>query len=306
MDEFIGPAQALTSALHKTYCLRLRRQYPFVYQRTLTHTAGGREITALQLGKGDRKILLTAAHHGNESLTGLVLWRFLGEYCAALRSESAICGEQALELYHNSMVYLVPLVNPEGADLVCGCIRPDSEEYRAASAMAQQHPEVPFPSGWKANLSGVDLNLNYPTRWEQACSIKRALGVCGPSPRDYPGRKPLDQPETKALAAFTACVRPDLMLALHAQGSVIYPGSAGAEPPGSAALAQEFSRLSGYAVEQVPPESANAGFKDWFLQRFYRPAFTIEVGMGHNPLPLSDLDGIYRRMLPVLVHALKS
>lgn len=72
------------------------------------------------------------------------------------------------------MVYLVPLANPDGADLAAGVCAPDSPEYRAAAAIAAQYPEVPFPSGWKANLRGVDLNLNYPARWETARRIKRS------------------------------------------------------------------------------------------------------------------------------------
>ena len=81
------------------------------------------------------------------------------------------------------------------------------------------------------------------------------------------------------------------MLALHTQGSVIYPGPEETAPPGAHALAQAFSAASGYPVEPVPPESANAGFKDWFLQVFKRPAFTIEAGLGENPLPTSQHAG---------------
>ena len=47
--------------------------------------------------------------------------------------------------------------------------------------------------------------------------------------------------------------------------------------PEADVLAEEFAAASGYSVEEVPAESANAGFKDWFLQRFRRPGFTIEA-----------------------------
>ena len=40
--------------------------------------------------------------------------------------------------------------------------------------------------------------------------------------------------------------------------------------------------------------------KDWFLEEFHRPAFTIEVGKGENPLPHTDLDAIYERVKPML------
>ena len=213
--------------------------------------------------------------------------------------------DAARELYHDTMVYLVPLTNPDGADLAAGVCALDSPEYRAAAAIAAQYPEVPFPSGWKANLRGVDLNLNYPARWETARRIKKEQGVCTPAPRDFVGFSPLDQPESAALAAFARCVHPDLMLALHTQGSVIYPGPAESAPAGSAALAAAMSEASGYPVEPVPEASANAGFKDWFLQRFHRSAFTVECGLGENPLPPSALDGLCAELFPLLVTAIQ-
>ena len=69
-------------------------------------------------------------------------------------------------------------------------------------------------------------------------------------------------------------------------------------------LAEEFAAASGYIVEEVPAESANAGFKDWFLQRFRRPGFTIEAGLGENPLPLTQLEEMVRRNAPLLAAAL--
>lgn len=239
-----------------------------------------RPIHALQIGSGDRKILLTAGHHANETITSEVLWRFLFTYCKALRAERTVCGADALSLYHEAMVYLVPLVNPDGADLAAGSDCAGERGILRGRADRGGVSGRAVSVGWKANLSGVDLNLNYPARWEEARSIKAAKGFGRPAPRDYPGGRPLDQPETAALAAYAACIRPDLMLALHTQGRVIYPGPVETAPEGSEALAKALAAASGYAVEDVPAESANAGFKDWFLQRFHRSAFTVDDGLG--------------------------
>ena len=304
MQSLISDSVPMTAGRQEAYLLRLRQQFPFVYVKTLTRTAFGRRVCALQLGAGSRKVLLTAGHHANECITSDALWQWLFTYCGAVLRGGRIGGADARELYHNSMVYLVPLVNPDGADLAAGSLLPDSPEYRAAARIAAQYPDIPFPSGWKSNLRGVDLNLNYPARWELARRIKKEQDVSGPAPRDFVGFSPLDQPETAALAAFTCCIHPDVMLALHTQGSVIYPGPAETAPPGSDALAAAFSAASGYPVEPVPPESANAGFKDWFLQRFHRPAFTIEAGLGENPLPQSQLPEICQALCGMFTAAL--
>ena len=294
----------MTSGMQAQRLERLKRRYPFVYTRELTKTAGGRSICAVQLGLGDTKVLLTDGHHANEYITSMLCWELIEGYMEAVERGGSFGGKNAAALFENAMLYVVPMVNPDGIDLVTGAITPDEPEYRAARAIAADYPELPFPSGWKANLRGVDLNLNYPAGWEQARQIKASRGYGAPAPRDYPGERPLDQPETSALAAYTCCIRPELVLAYHTQGSVIYHTYDGVCLPCADALARELAAASGYALEPVPPESANAGFKDWFLERFRRPGFTVEAGLGENPLPLSQLDEMYARNAPLLAAAL--
>ena len=66
-------------------------------------------------------------------------------------------------------------------------------------------------------------------------------------------------------------------------------------------LGNVFSSVSGYLLAQVPFESGFAGYKDWFLQEFRRPGYTIEAGIGQNPLPISQFDEIYADNLGILV-----
>mgnify|MGYP000817358184 FL=1 len=47
------------------------------------------------------------------------------------------------------------------------------------------------------------------------------------------------------------------------------------------------------------------GYKDWFIRAFKRPGFTIEVGLGENPLPIEDFPQVYTRTLPLMLEALK-
>ena len=166
MQNLISDPVSMTSCRQEAYLLRLRRQFPFVYVKTLTRTAFGRSVYALQFGSGSRKLLITAGHHANETITSDAVWQWLFTFCNALLDGRTVCGAEARELYHNAMVYLVPLVNPDGADLAAGVCASGSPEYRAAADIAAQYPDIPFPSGWKANLRGVDLNLNYPASWD--------------------------------------------------------------------------------------------------------------------------------------------
>ena len=43
------------------------------------------------------------------------------------------------------------------------------------------------------------------------------------------------------------------------------------------------------------------GYKDWFIQIYNRPGYTIEAGLGENPLPISQFDIIYKDNIGILI-----
>lgn len=295
--------QPMTSALCEQVIRELMETYPAIENRVLTSTVFGRPVQLLKLGQGERKVLYTAAHHANEWITAPLLLKFTEELAKAAQEGGRIFGVEARTVLKAATLYLVPMVNPDGVDLVTGAAPSGTAEYETARLIADDFPSIPFPQGWKANLLGVDLNLQYPAGWQQAKEIKFAQGYTRPAPRDFVGKAPLTQRESFALARLAQELQPDLMLAYHTQGQVIYWQFAGYQVPGAEAYAREFARLSGYALEGTPYASSFAGYKDWFIQRFRRPGFTIEAGLGENPLPLSQFDKIYRDNLGILVTA---
>ena len=295
---------AFTSELLALCVQGLTARYPFLTQRTLVKTRFGRPVTLLRLGSGQRSVLYNASHHANEWITTPVLLKFMEDYAAAVAAGGTIFGQDAAALFRRTQLYCVPMVNPDGVDLVTGAILRGSEAFEEAEAIAARYPAIPFPDGWKANLSGVDLNLNYPAGWEQARELKYALGFTGPAPRDFVGRAPLDQPESAAMARLTRTVDPRLTLSYHTQGEVIYWKYLDLEPVGARHIGEQFARLSGYLLEDTPYASGFAGYKDWFILTFDRPGYTIEAGLGQNPLPITQFDEIYRRNLGILVTGL--
>ena len=274
--------------------------YSFARSELLATTAFQRPIRTLVIGNGPRKVIYTAAHHANEWITALILLKYAEELCIALAENGRIGDRDAQTIADTATIYMVPLVDPDGVDLVVGAIDPGSIQYEAARRLADNYPGIPFPDGWKANLLGVDLNLQYPAGWLQAREIKFSQGYTRPGPRDYVGRAPLDQLESRALAGYTEYIDPALVLAFHSQGQVIYWQFRDYEVPGARELGEEFARVSGYTLDDTPFESSFAGYKDWFIQNFRRPGYTIEVGMGENPLPIPQFDEIYRDNLGIL------
>ena len=294
----------MTSRLASRAVSLLALRYDACRADLLTFSGFGRPVRMLWIGRGQRRLLFSAAHHANEWLTATVLLKFAEDYARAIAEDSEIFGQNARELYNSTTLGLIPMMDPDGVDLVTGAIVPGSPQYNLARQIADGFPQIPFPSGWKADLQGVDLNLQYPAGWLQAREIKFSQGFTGPAPRDYVGSYPLSQREPRALAELTRDFDPDLVLAYHSQGKLIFYQFQDIEVPGAQELADRFAQVSGYTVAEVPYNSSFAGYKDWFIQEFRRPGFTIEVGQGVNPLPIEQFDEIYRDNLGILVTAL--
>ena len=156
--------------------------------------------------------------------------------------------------------------------------------------------------GWKfLKLTGVDLNLQFPAGWEEARRIKFAQGFTSPAPRDFVGYGPLTEPESLALYNFTLEHNFNLILAYHTQGKEIYWQFQDYAPQAAYYIGQEFAKVSGYTLANVPYESSFAGYKDWFLQQYRRPGYTIEAGIGESPLPLSQFNQIYNDNLGIII-----
>ena len=292
-----------TSALCEQTILELVKTYPFLRTELLTETAFGRKIRTLVIGNGPRKVLYSAAHHANEWITTPILLKFAEEFAEAIQNGKPIFGIDAKPLAEDVTISMVPMVDPDGVDLVTGAIGAGEGQYEIARSMAENYPAIPFPDGWKANLLGVDLNLQYPAGWLQAREIKFSQDYTRPGPRDYVGRAPLSQKESRALAGYTEYMDPDLILAFHAQGQEIYWQFDGIEVPGAEKLGRRLAEVSGYTLTEPAEVSSYAGYKDWFIKTFRRPGYTIEVGRGTNPLPLEQFDEIYGDNLGILVTA---
>lgn len=283
--------------------LALTAKYAFLRTEVLAETSLGRNLRTLVIGNGPRKVIYSAAWHANEWITTPILLKFVEDFAEALMNGGEIFGVNAGDLAAKVTIYTVPMVNPDGVDLVTGALGPGQKGYEHAQEIADCYPSIPFPDGWKANLNGVDLNLQFPAGWLRAREIKFLQGFNRPAPRDYVGRAPLNQQEARAMAGYTEYIDPDLVLAYHTQGKEIYWSFMDYDVPGARELGERLAQVSGYTLAEPAPNSSYAGYKDWFIKEFRRPGYTVEAGSGTNPLPLSQFDEIYRDNLGILVTA---
>ena len=294
---------SFTSTVTELVMMGFSARYPFITVGNAGHSVTGKELYYLKIGAGSRQVFYNAAHHGNEWITTPLLLSFAEEYAKAYSVGGNVFGISASKLYRTSTLYIMPMVNPDGVDLVTGEIY-RGKYFENARKIAENYPEIPFPDGWKANISGIDLNLQYPAGWDAAKEIKFSQGYVSPAPRDFVGRSPLEAPESRAVYDFTKQHDFDLTISYHTQGEVIFWQYLNLCPKGAYEYARKFSEVSGYAIAEPEYNSSFAGYKDWFIDEYNRPGYTIEAGFGINPLPISQFDKIRLDNLGIITTAL--
>ena len=282
----------------------LAARYPMLSLDVFGRSSAGRDLYAAHVGTGDIPVGINASHHANEWITTPLVLRMLENLLYAAAYGEKLEGFSATALLARARLTLVPLVNPDGVDLVTGYLEANDPLFQKAMGISGAFPSIPFPSGWKANLNGVDLNLGYPAGWEQAREIKFAQGFTRPAPRDYVGSRPLAEAENRAMAQLTRRESFALTVSYHTQGAEIYWRYGDNEPKNARQIAEAFAVASGYAVQDPARDSSFAGYKDWFIDAFDRPGYTIEAGRGQNPLPLDALPKLYEENIGIFLGAL--
>ena len=231
----------------------------------------GKPIFAIKLGNGTRRIFYSGAYHGMEHLTAKVLFEFV----------SGLVEGKYGDILKGVTLYVVPMVNPDGIEIA-----------------ATGKP-------WQANARGVDINHNFDAMWHLSKALEESYGITEPGATRYGGEFPESEPEAKAVANFTRQNKFDMVMALHSQGQVIYYDFCGVVPKGTEEYLSRFEKASVYRRELPSGISSYGGYKDWFIKKFKKPGFTVEIGKGENPLPLKVAEEVYKEVEGILQEGLK-
>ncbi len=260
---------------------------------------GGLPILSLEVGSMDNPVLFVGGTHGMEWPSVLCVLRLAAECCRSFDEGTPLCGIDFKKEFGRCGAVFLPLLNPDGFDIRrLGALAPAAKRFRLDRRFGFKEL-----SRWQANARGVDLNRNFPAGFSNAKRAAQSLGISSPAPTRYGGPFPLSERETRAAVMMCERLRPRALYTLHSQGEEIYWRYGERTPSQSRYIAHTLSSLCGYAVTEPSPVASHAGFKDWFIRRFSRPAFTLELGRGKNPLDYDCFERIWQRVCRALLVA---
>ena len=138
----------------------------------------------------------------------------------------------------------------------------------------------------------MDLNVNYDAKWGTGAKNQRTIG-----PENYIGPYPFSEPENIAIKNFVDRVKPEISLAFHSKGEVIYYGfeKYNENLSHDFLIAKEISKQNGYQV--IKTKNSAGGLSDYINYKLKKSAFTIELGSDSltHPIGETHLENIFQK-----------
>ena len=163
MEDNIVPTNIpYTSSILRSNINQLRNRYNFLKVGNIGYSVLGKPLPYIQIGNGTNEVMYSSSIHANEWINSVVLMKFVEDYAKAYEQNGFIYGYSAREVYNKTTIYIVPMLNPDGVDLVTGDIPTNTGVYNNFRDISLRFPSIPFPDGWKANFNGVDFKNYQP------------------------------------------------------------------------------------------------------------------------------------------------
>jgi len=226
-------------------------------------------ILSIKLGNGPIKVFINGTHHAREAITTVLILDQIKYIISLYKNNSYIYDIDIKNILDKVTFIFVPLVNPDGADLVLS----GDKCYQ----------------NWKANANGVDLNRNYPTQYPDEDT------VLIPGFKGYSGLYSFSEPETIALKHLTEKYLFDGAISYHSSGEEIYWQFNQLNEERDLKIANKISNETNYTLLYEEKPNIGSGYKDWFIENYQKPSLTIEVSpyVGENKVPIQNYKKIF-------------
>lgn len=274
--------------------------FRFLQVFTLGRTVLGRRIPCMILGCGVHPVLFVGTHHAMEYLTTMELMKFTVDLCEHYEKCEPFEGVNLNKLFADKCVYIVPMLNPDGVEL-------HLHGSESAPAVREKLDEITGGNydRWNANAHGVDLNHNYNAGYKILHEMEQQSGFTGPGPTRYGGTRSESEPETHALCNLCRRMLFSRVYAFHSAGEEIYWHYGPNTPECAFDMAKKLADACSYKASEPSGLASHGGFKDWYVDVYKRPGFTVEIGTHENPIPPSELIPIYAKLKNMMLLALQ-
>ena len=237
----------------------------------------GQDLTLVKLGHGSKKALITGGIHSREHLTVTFTMLCLEEYAAAYCSKTGAYGSYNMkQLLNTYTLYIVPMMNPDGMDVVTKFTNP---LYNYSGSRME----------YKSNANGVNLNRNFPFYWGSITD--GGINTRYTDVQKYKGPSAGSEVETQAIMNLCSQNRFEWLLSMHLRGNCLYwRDSASGVVPGDWELTQKLVNKCGYwAVEtSTAANDYGGGLENWFRGAQGRPGLCVELVPSNIPSPTDN------------------
>lgn len=273
----------------------LRKKYPEITPTVYGRSKAGRPIFLLSIGTGKENIFYSAGFHGCEWITILTAIRFFEDIAVSQKEGKLLNGYDFNKILKAKRLVFMPCVNPDGTEISINGFHSAREYYQIVKSVGKNDH-----IHWNANAAGIDINHNFDAGWEKLKQMELVQGIKTPAPTRFGGLAPESEPETRAVTTLCRQIDFSRAMSLHSQGEEIFWEYGENTPAESRSIALKLAEKSGYTLVENSGLASHGGFKDWFIDELKKPAFTVELGKGENPIPLRFFEGIYEKALPML------
>ncbi|MBO5409581.1 MAG: hypothetical protein J6A61_09320 [Clostridia bacterium] len=290
----VNPYQEYSYETMQNDIARLQTMYPdLIKTSSIGQSVEGRELTLIEFGRGPHRIFVCGTHHAREYISTTYLLYAIDRYAYAYRTNSMWGKYSPKEILDYVTFCVVPMVNPDGVNLVQNGIGATQFPDELANMKLYEGAKYGY-SAWKANIRGVDLNWNYDKDWLLSRN-RNPRGSVG-----FNGDHPYSEPETIAVTDYVDSHPFDAYLSFHTQGKLFYWGEDHENPT---YINQLLKKDTGFSEITDPGAGPGGSFFDYVYRNYHKPTITVELCpyVGNFPYPNSDFDTVWKPAKNILL-----
>ena len=290
---FVNPYVPYTYDQMNSDLHTLRKMYPDLFSEvySIGYSEEGREISAINFGKGDTKVIVCGSMHAREYIATTYIMYYLDRYAYSYYINQIIEDKYNVrDILDNVTFIVVPQLNPDGINLVQHGVESTKNPDAVRNIRITSDGGEYGYRGWKSNTNGVNLNANFPVLWVPNGDT--------PNSSSYGGPEGGSESETRAMVNLIDNTDFEILASFHTQGQVIYWMDGNCDRDLVAKHSPYVDRICNeIGFTRMPPDSTTGiGRCLTDYARYYKRAMAMTIELcpyvGNYPYPDEQFDTI--------------